>query len=355
MTKLQANVVGSIDAVNENQWDNVVAQSECGTIFQQAEWLRAIENTLDRTPRHVVIEKNGNPVAVFPNFVSDIELPVDLPVDAKAVGARRLSSVDPGFGGPLIMGKKERVLGALDRTLDRVHDENSVFHKMRILDSNHVQYAQTLRKWGYRPSLLYCRFALDLDDYDRIIDGMDKERRKEIRDAKEIDYEVEVEEGDPEAMRAFHGEYLKTMSHVDGSPFPEAFFAELGEHLGDQIRILTAHVEGEEAGQHLYLCDDNRNALHYFFAGVDEEYFRYSSPTLIHDHALQWGIDEGYDRFDFGSTNANYANGTFNYKHKFGAELEPIYEWEKGTDPIRWPVYWAARRLYRRRSDTLEG
>ncbi|UPV76668.1 GNAT family N-acetyltransferase (plasmid) [Halorussus limi] len=354
MTKLQANVVDSIDAVNENQWDNVVAQSECGTIFQQSGWLRAIERALDRTPRHVVIRKNGNPVAVLPNFVSDIALPVDLPVDASAVGATQLSSVTPGFGGPLIMGKKDRVLGALRQTLERVHREGSVFHRMRILDSNHVQYAQTLRKWGYRPSLLYCRFALELDDYDRILADMDKERRKEIRDAKEIEYEVESEEIDRETMRSFHDEYLKTMSHVDGSPFPVAFFEQLGDHLADQIQIFTAYVEGAEAGQHLYLRDDNRDALHYFFAGVDEEYFRYSSPTLLHDHALRWGIENGYERFDFGSTNANYANGTFNYKQKFGAELEPIYEWEKGTAPIRWPVYRSARTLYRRHSDTLE-
>lgn len=354
MTDLTANVVDSIDAVNENQWDNVVSQSECGTIFQRAGWLRAVERGLGRTPRHVVVEKNGNPVAVFPNFVTDVDLPASLPVDASAVGATKLSSVLPGYGGPLVMGSRERVLDALREAMDRLHRGGHLFHRLRILDPNHVQYAQTLRKWGYRPSLLYCRFAVELDDYDRVLADMDKERRKEVRDARDLDHEVESETPDRAAMRAFYGEYLKTMEHVDGSAFPLAFFRELADHLADRIRIFTLYVEGEEAGKHLYLRDDDRDALHYFFAGVDEEYFQYSSPTLLHDHALRWAIDNGYDRFDFGSTNANYANGTFTYKRKFGGTLEPIYEWEKGTAPVRWPLYWAARTLYRRYSDTLE-
>lgn len=353
MTKLETEVVDSIDLVNENQWNDVVSRASGGTVFHRAGWLRAIETGLELEPRHVVVRKKGNPVAVFPNFTTAVDLPVSLPFDETRFGFASLSSLDPGFGGPLITSNREAALRKIFAAIDQICDGRYVFHRMRILDPTHVQYAQVFRKRGYRPSLLYCRFLLKLEDYDRIVDEMDAERRKEIRDAKTNDPEITNESINKETIWEFYEEYLKTMDRVDGTPYPFSFFEALSENLGERLEIFTAYVNSNPVGKHLYLRDDDQGSLHYFFAGVDERHFEYSSPALLHDYAFQWGIENGYDVFDFGSTNSHYANGTYRYKKKFGAAVEPVYEWERGHAPIRWRAYRSARRLYRRHGSEL--
>lgn len=348
MASLSTDVHESISEANANQWNNLVSQSDRGTVFHRTGWLRAIEEGLDRRARHVVVEKGGNPVAVCPNFVTPVDVPFDLPASPTAVGLTQLSSVTPGFGGPLILADKA---DSLERIFERTAELcrfGPVVHRLRVLDPGHVQYAQALREQGYQPSLLYCRFFLRLDDYDRIWEAMDGERRKEIRNADTEAVSVRRTDADRDSLRRFHADYERAMARIDGTTFPRPFFDALAAHLDERLELFTAYREGDPIGAHLYLRDDEQDSLHYFFSGVPGEYFKYSAPSLIHDRAIKWGLENGYATYDFGATSSDYGDGTFNYKKKFGAALEPVYEWENGHAPLRWRLYRAGRRLYLR-------
>jgi predicted N-acyltransferase len=72
MTKPETNVYSSIDAVNQNQWDNLVGNSDRGSLFQSYLWLSVLEATLDVEPRHIVVSKDGNPIGVLPNFITNV-------------------------------------------------------------------------------------------------------------------------------------------------------------------------------------------------------------------------------------------------------------------------------------------
>lgn len=343
---LTTEVLDSIGDINENQWNNVVSQAAGGTVFHRTGWLRAIEEGLDHEPRHVVVRKKGNPIAICPNFVTEVETPFDLPVDLSKVGLAQVSSVTPGFGGPLISSNREQSFAAILDAIESISGWNAIVHRMRILDSNHVQLAQKLRAHGYQPSLLYCRLWLELDDYDDIRGGMDKERRKELREADENDIRVVEEDVTREAMEDFYPEYRKTIERTDGTGYPYRFFRALADHFADRIEIFTAYVDDESIGKHFYLRDEEQDSLHYFFAGIDERYFEYSSPTVIHDYALRWAMDNGYSTYDFGGTSSDHRDGVFRYKRKFGTQVEPVYEWERGYAPLRWRSYQLARARY---------
>lgn len=346
MDSSECVVVDGIDDVNENQWNNVVAQSDAGTVFQRTGWLRAIEDGLGYRPKHVVVRRDGNPVAVCPNFVSEIETPFDLPATISRLGLAQLTSVTPGYGGPVVAGSRDGTLETILEAVEDVCGWRSVYHRLRILDATHVQYAQTLQANGYRPSLLYCRHWLPLDDYQTILDGMDSGRRREIRNGTDPSIVVVEEPVTRDSLRSFYMEYRKTLDRVDGQAFPRSFFDALADHLADRIEIFTATLDGEPVGKHLYLRDDEQDSLHYFFSGVDEAYFEYSSPTHIHDYAFKWAIEEGYDTYDFGGTSASHRDGVFKYKEKFGTRMEPVYEWEKGQSLLRWNVFQRSRRRY---------
>lgn len=345
MAALNTEIVGSIAAINENQWEHVVSQSALGTIFHTPGWLQAIEDGLEQEPRHIVVRKGNNPIALCPNFISPVDTPFDSPVDLSTVGLTQLASVSPGFGGPLVVTDTDESLKRMFAATRTITEDGPIVHRLRILDASHVRYAQRLSERGYVPSLLYCRFWLPLTDHQSARDGMDKERRKEIRDAND-DVEVSRRDVNTETIREFYTEYEKTIDRVDGTLYPLSFFEALVANLDEQIELFTAYVDDDPVGSHLYLRDEMQDSMHYFFAGIDEQYFEYSPPAILHDHVIQWAIENGYASYDFGGTRSHYDDGTFKYKEKFGAKLEPVYEWEGSYSTVKWPLYEFARQKY---------
>lgn len=346
MAALDSEVIESIDEVNENQWNNIVSQTDQSTSFHRTGWLRAIEDGLEYEARHVVVRKKGNPVAICPNFVIPIVLPFDPPIDLTQVGLAQLSSVSLGFGGPVISADRDRSFERLFDTIEAMAGWTTIVHRLRILDPGHVQYAQKLRARGYRPVLSTCRHWLDLTDYQQITDEMEKERRNEIRTASQYEPEIVEEEVTRDAMREFYAEYRKTMERIGGRTLPLAFFNALADHFSEHIEIFTARVDGTSVGSHVYLRDEEQDSMHHFFSGVDEDHFEYSAPTVIHDYALRWGIENEYATYDFGETSSDYGDGLFKYKQKFGTQIEPVYEWERALAPIRWGAYRKALDVY---------
>lgn len=352
---MKTRVLDSITEINANQWDNLVSQTDGGCIFHKTGWLRAIEDGTDVEAKHVVVQKKENPIAVCPNFVVDVPVPSGLPPVIDRFVPQRLHSVTPGFGGPLIISNEDTALDLLFEAIGDVCGAGLVSHRMRVLDPALVRYAQPFVQRGYRPSLTNCRFLFDLGDgIEAIWESMDKERRKDIRDVKEHDPQIERTHLREEDVDDFYREYEKTMDRVGGVQYPRDFFRALADHLGDDVLVFTATVDGAVIGKHLCLVDETQDSVHYFFNGTDEQYFKYSPSPLLHDHTVRWAVDNGYDTYDFGSSNANYRNGVFTFKSKFGAEIEPVYSWEKGYAPVRWRVYRGVRGLYRRYTSVLD-
>lgn len=351
---MKTRVLDSITETNTNQWNNLVRNADGGCIFHEAGWLRALEEGLDLKAKHIVVQTDGNPIGICPNFVVDIPVPQSIPSMGRQLVPQRLHSITPGFGGPLITSSEDTALESLFDAISDACGTSLVSHRMRVLDSSLVRYAQFFKQQGYRLSLTNCRFVIDLcRGTETIWNAMDRARRKDIRDAKEYAPEIEKEHLTEENMGEFYREYEKTMERVDGVRYPPSFFRSLADYLGDDILVFTATVDDTVIGKHLCLVDEMQESIHYFFNGMDEQYFEYSPSPLLHDYAIRWAIDNGYGTYDFGSTNANYRNGVFRFKSKFGADIEPVYAWEKGYAPVRWLVYRWVRYLYHRHTSVL--
>jgi len=344
----------SADDLSENQWNNVVEQSETGSLFHRTEWLRAVENGLESTPRHVVVEQDGNPVGIVPGFVVDVELPEDSIASTNAIRLRQLSSSLPGFGGPVVSSTDEPVLDLLLDGIETVCTDGVIAHQIRTLDTTYAEYAQYLEKNGYAPSLLNCYVLIPLTSWEAITTRMDKERRRSMRRADEEGVSVVREDLSTETLRTFYAEYERMISRVDGRLFPWSFFEELLDHLGDRIRIYSAKLDGTPIGYHFYLLDEEQASIHHFFSGIRAENFGHHPSSAIHAHVLQWGLDEGYASYNLGESGANFNDGEFVYKKRYGGNVVPVLTWEKGHAPVQWNAYRLARWLYRTYSRTLD-
>lgn len=337
-TDLRSEQLKTIGSVNENQWNHVVNQSEHGSVFQRYEWIAAIENGTSLTPHHAVVYKKDNLVGIFPNFVTGID----------KTPFKRLLSTEPGFGGPLVTTDRAACLELLFEEIDAICGREVITHLFRPLDTATVQYQPQFAASGYTPNVANCRFVVDLrKGWETILEEMSSSRRRSIRNGHDENTEVVDREITRETIDQFYLNYCSVMERLESTPHPLAFFVALLE-LQDRIKVFSLSVDGEERGMLFYLLDDEQSSLHYFFSGVTESDFEYNASELIHERAMKWGIENGYETYDLGMTPADFENGLFKFKGKFGAEVAPIVSWEKGCSRALWGLFRVGRHAYQR-------
>lgn len=352
MSTLDSTLYRSLEPINENQWNHVVRQSDRGTIYHRYEWLRGIEAAFDYESHHIVVEKNGNPIALMPNFLVDLPIPETisetLPVTPPL---KQLVSLPTGFGGPVVLTDESNSLDLLFDTLEATTGRTVVNHAIETYDLEYIRYGQYLQTRGYEPTLESCLFLIDLrDGWDAILDGMDKGRRRDIRKGNEQEHRIEI---DPlgSDLETTYDWYVKNLERVDGSPLPKAFFEALVEYLEDRVYVFKAIVEGKEVGRYVYLLDEEGDVLHHWLSAIpDSDNYEYYPSELLHERAINWGIDQGYEQYNFGKTGSHFSNSVFRFKHKYGGTAVPVFSVEKGYSRVAWPLYQFGRNKYMEKS-----
>lgn len=326
----------SIDDVHPERWNRVVEGAPCGTVFHRHEWLGAVEDGLEHTPAHLLVEKDGNPVGVLPNFV--LSLP--------KTPFNRLSSIYPGFGGPLASTDTESVLESMFDAVPELCGGRLLVHEIRAGTPEYVRYGTFLRSRGYEPARMGGRFLLSLDGgLEAVRDGMSQSRRRTIERARaDVDHEVREEGLTQTALERFYDHYVSVMDRVGGTVYPFSFF-EAFRAMESRVLLLALYVDGEYAGGFLELLDEDQSAVHGFFAAVPAEYFDVHATELLYDAVIRWGIRNGYHTYDFGGSVSDFRDGTFRFKESFGGRLVPNLYWERGAGRS-WPLVRRMRSLY---------
>lgn len=350
-----ASVLSTIHDVDANQWNNLVTQSDLGSLFHRHEWLAAVEAAFDYDPHHVVVTKDSNPVAIMPNFVSPLDLPIDAADSlASATDLSVLKSGEPGYGGPVVTSNERKHVPQVLDALEATDGHRLLFHRISTHDVEQIRYGQVLASRGYELTTNAAIFLVDLDQpWETILENMDKERRKGIRSAREQDYQVEIDPLGEDLERTYEM-YERNTERVGGNTVPIAFFEALDDRLADRVRVFTAVVDGEAVGRYVYLLDPESGILHHWLSAIpDRDCYDYYPAELMHAEAIQWGIDEGYGDYSFDKVGAYYENSVFRFKAKYGGRAEPLLRWERGENRVMWPVYKLARK--KQLQNTLDG
>ena len=343
---LEVTVADTIQAFDRDRWNDVVDRADLATVFHRYEWLEAIENALGYPARHIVVEKDTNPIGVVPNFV--VEIP--------KTPFYRLSSIYPGFGGPLLTTDVTDSLSLVLETIPELCGGRTIVHEIRACNTNFLRYNDALEAEGYDSSRVGGRFLMNLEKgYDDLFAEMEASKRRAIRRGRETDHEIVHADHTHTNLAQFHDAYERHMRSIGGRVYPLEFFEELAS-MDDRILLLMLYVDGEYAGGFLELLNDEQSTVHGFFAGVPSESFEYHASELLYDHVFQWAIDNGYETYDFGGGGSDFEDGAFRFKEEFGGTLVPNVYWERGTGPI-WTLVETGRSLYntysrRRGSDT---
>jgi len=340
MSELSTEVVADTDSFEENLWNNVAKQSQYGNVFNRTEWLEAIDSALDSEPQHILVKRHNAYLGLLPNFVTDFDLPFSVPSYIEPLVFKRSLSVTPGFGGSGVPTDEDAVVRELIDAAGSVYSGNTISHRVYTPNLQHVRYARYLESGGYTPSVLRCRFVLDIDrSWEAIKSDFGRSRRRNLKRGEDYDYEVRHTPLDQANIPAFYSTYRQNMERTNGRVFPQSFFHELADRMPDRIELFTFAKDGESLGYHMVIRDDLRNLLIDFFFAVDEEGYEYYPHEVLTKHIVNWARDEGFERYSLSSTRSHYDNGVFKFKSQFGGDMWPLLSWERGYGRGRWSLF----------------
>ena len=327
----------SIEDVDREAWNSFVDRTSRSTVFHRVEWLAAVENGLGADPYHLAVYKDDNLIGILPQFKMAVP----------KSPFYQLRSSYPGFGGPVIGTDHSDVLTALLTQTAELCGGRTILHEIRACDPEYLRYHDRLQSAGYQPARYKGRFVLDLTrSYDSILAGMGRGRRRGIERSKEVEHHIDDGPVTRERLARFYRSYREHIRDVGGMPYPFSFFEELAA-MDEHLLLIDVTIDGEYVGGFLELLDVSRSLIHGFFFAIPARFRHYNAPELMYDHVIRWGIDNGFDAYDFGGAVGNFENGIFQFKQGFGGRLMPNLYWERGFG-AGWPIVKAGRSLYLR-------
>lgn len=329
---LEIRILKSIEETNRNQWNHVVETAPYGTLFHRYEWLQAVEKGTNGEPRHLIASKKGNPIGVFPNVITSVG-----PV-------KRLDSLYPGFGGPIAITDEEKVLETFLELVPQLCDRRILFSRFRSYNQAAVRNHHLYREFGYDLHVKWCRIAIDLTQgWDSLLEDMDRTRRRGIKRGHDHQFEISEEPVTTRSLSRFFDDYTAVMERSALPVLPHTFFLAL-RHLEDRLKLFAIEIEGNWRGWILCYRDDEQSTLHYAYSGVRQEHFEYHASELLHEHAIKWGIEHGYETYDLLRTPPDFRDGLFNFKEQFGGQIIPLLSWERGVPTPALPALKLARK-----------
>ena len=335
MSDYSTRIIRSTHDLPENQWNTVLSDSEYSTVYHKIGYLKAIEDGLDKRAAHVLAYKNDNLIGLLPNSIAPV---------GKGTPFDRLVSLQPGAGSFVLTGNELRVLKELCDAIHEFAGGKLVSQTIRADPPEHLLINHYLRDLGYR-AVPGANFELNLNQgWENIKQGMSKDRRYDLRRAEDQSYKIKDKKLTQESLNSFYDRYMSKMDEINGQIKSKSFFKTLFEDLESNVKLFTAHIDGECRGFHFYLLDKFQSTMRHQYMAVMREDFEYYPGELLHKHAINWAISEGFDNYNFGGGKADLRGGTTKYKRQYGGELVPFMTWEKEFSS----VYKLGRYIYRR-------
>jgi predicted N-acyltransferase len=333
MDHLEFDIYRSADSINKNEWNHLLEQSESSSFYHKIGWLAALEECVEGEPNHLLIKEHGNPIASLPGFK----------IQVGNTQLTRLVSVNPEYGNPVLTGNRKRALEAVLHSVKEVCSGTTISHTLRSDNMDQLALNELLQENSYRLSI-GGKFALSLNrNWEEIFNSMHKDRRYNIRKARDTDAEVRELKLSQNVNDVFT-DYVEKMEELEKEIWPRSFFQKLADRLDDDLLLLTVECDGQRRGYHLYLIDELFSQLRHFLVTVTRDDFDYYSGELMHEHAIRWALNKGFDVYDFGGNNPDFRSGGYKYKSQYGGTLYPTYRWER---EYSWS-FKLARTLYRK-------
>lgn len=293
------------------RWDAYVSRHPQGTFFHRTGWSRAVHEMFRHQPYHLVVEQGRRWLGVLPLFLTK----------SPFLGRNLVSVPYSVYGG--ILASDERAHEALIEQAGQLGRDLGVgFVELRNLEP----------RVGDRPeSELYVTFRADLpDDPAEVMKRIPKKRRAEIRAAREpkaaatdkkresFGIKVTADGSVEELFRLFADNKRRL-----GSPtLPRRWFQALRDEFG---KAAVIHRAVDSSGRTIaaVMSFTFKDMVYAYYSGSLPEVNHTGVNNFIYCAIMEWAVENGYRRFDFGRSRAD--SGPAKFKQNMGFVAEPLH------------------------------
>lgn len=287
---------------NPDEWDEFVRRND-GPPFTEWGWGTVIESTYGHDRWYFLARVDGEVVGAAP-----------LVHVASRLFGDQLVSTAFASRGSLVLGDDHRgaaTRALLDRTRELADDLGADYVSLRSRDLGEDPHP------AFEHRNRYVAYEVPLEaGPDAVWDGLSSSRRTHVRQGRE---NVSVRVGDSlEDLRTFYRLYLERMRGHGTPPHPFGFFRRVWEQFHDdgKLRLYLAEADGTPVNATLDLL--SADWIYHWKEVSDYEYRDLDGGSLLVWEGMEWGAENGYERFDLGRTRE--GTGIYMYKKSFGGE-----------------------------------
>jgi len=283
---------------NNKWWDEFVNTFPEASFFHLTGWKRVLEKTFGYQATYWYTKSNNKISGVFPLFL------IDNPIFGKS-----LVSVPFGVYGGIVAENTETQKTLLDVGKNLVER-----FKAKHLELRHVQ------KNGLSLPIkdLYVTFRKELSpDVEKNFSAIPRKQRRMIRQGQKHGLQIIVGQ---EYLKEFYHIYAYSVKNLGTPVFPYRFFENIQKEFDQQCKILSVWHEGKMvAGVMTFFF---KNTIMPYYGGALKPYWPLAVNDLMYWELMRYGVERGYDLFDFGRS--RIGTGSFHFKRHWGFEPQSL-------------------------------
>ena len=325
--------------INENEWNDNLAQSTFSTVYQTYNWQKLYHEAFGSKPVFITVTNdNGNVVGQLACLIHEKMLWEDANFLSKRIGrVFKLANSLWWYHGPIIHDKNNRneILSIILSSVDRIAEENKVVNIRGISPPLTDQFpTKTFQKFEYNsePRLT---FIIDLDqNLDDLYNSLKKDTRYYIRKSEKEDFEFEISKH-MEGLIKLQDLKIDAKRREGKKPILDRDFYKIHwkiMHNAGFEEVLIAKDKGEIKGTILTL----------FFNGNMIQHALANSPkkdlvgTFLTWNTIKWAQKMKFHTFDFAgvdpSPKTEKEKGIYFYAAKFGGRKVNQFSYTKILD-----------------------
>ncbi len=293
------------------RWDAYVGTAPGATPYHHWVWGKVVQETFGHETYYLAATSNGSIVGVLP-LVS---------IKSRMFGQFLVSMPFSSYGGVLTTDSDAQK--ALVNEATRLAKDVGARHiEMRQGTACDVEWQDTTAK---------LTMEVDLPTTaDELWKGLSSGMRNKVRNAQKQGLRVEWGKG--EMLDGFYRIFSRNMRDLGTPVYPRQWFENLSQRLADMVHLVTVW-EGSQAVASGFVLTHRETAEFPWSSALRESRKKYSA-VLMYWALLEWAIQNGYRRVDFGRSSP--GSGTHEFKKHWGARERPLhwYYWLAPGTPL---------------------
>jgi FemAB-related protein (PEP-CTERM system-associated) len=296
----------------DSRWDAYVSRHALGTHFHRSGWSRVVGDTFHHQPHHLVVEQGRRWLGVLPLFLTR----------SPFLGRNMVSVPYAVYGG--VLSDNEAAQEALLAHATQMGRE---------LEVGYVELRHLELRPGERPrSPLYVTFRCELpEDPAQVMQRIPKKARAEVRCAREPlapaiegkrreSFGIRVTpDGSVDELFALFAANKRRL----GSPaLSRRWFQGLVDEFGKAVVIHRAvEPTGRTLAAVMSFCF--KDTVYAYYSGSLDDIEHTGVNNWIYCAIMEWAVEQGYRRFDFGRSRVD--SGPARFKKNMGFDAEPLH------------------------------